>query len=918
MQALMSLCICLDNLQTPNNVLRSVVCVFSCPLVKVRAYYPDPVPRPPPLPIPLWPSEDAKSQHDEQDGIVGDNDDDADDNGSLNGDSVGSLNPDGADDIGDVDAPEAAAAAASADNPTLDQPFRLQPVVSECAAGPDADFYDEATAPSDAGMKDDLAPFSTASPLASPASTQRNEKANFSSAASVSSIGSLDRSSLAGSLSLDSTNGNDDEIEEMEPPVHSVVKRREAALRLRQVLHARRAAEAAAAESAYLKAQPWRKAAALAARKRAGGALAPRAANRAFASVAAAAASTTFTGAATATAATVPAAPATSPSNSAAANTAPLAKFESTASSSTQWLPVERLSGYALLAELRGRFGFLGFDKDPDWALKGRPLMSRTYALREQGGLSLLHLASFLGHGNVAVALLEAEDNRMGWSPAKAVAAAAAAAVSTEVSAVGSVAKAAAAPIDGASPEAATADDISGADASPTTIAEDNNAAGFSIPSEKAELAQTQEQQTQQQPQQPQQQRRMHDALDRRGRTPLHLACHTWPHFRQARLVAALLERGADPNARDALGRTPLHYACRSLDHGAIAQLLAAGADPFVEALPGGYPADDVEDNSSVGGGDTNSGGSDGNGVSNKPAGPLWARGGDGNGGRGAPAASPAAVAVTLSLTRDQDTPSQLAPPVSPQRPPSLQNLSQKMKAALKGPRNSRDAAFGGNLPGIRRTRKASVGASTAMVLTPHSGSSSRRDSRRHSSSSSHSSSSHSRRGSKLSEEEEEEEEEPESDEVSPIAEGQLPGDLRSGGLKFGAKGPYAFGAGPPRGATPLMYTAPAQRGECFAILSKGLLPDEATLLLAPLLAQAWVHAKVLKPFDRTDPVTKRSLAKAHAMKACDFPYYLLVTGHIPRGASKDPRPGQKAMDKAAAKAAKDKAKGNRGGGGGR
>jgi hypothetical protein len=167
-------------------------------------------------------------------------------------------------------------------------------------------------------------------------------------------------------------------------------------------------------------------------------------------------------------------------------------------------------------------------------------------------------------------------------------------------------------------------------------------------------------------------------------------------------------------------------------------------------------------------------------------------------------------------------------------------------------------------------------------------------------------------------EEEEEEEEEPESDEVSPIAEGQLPGDLRSGGLKFGAKGPYAFGAGPPRGATPLMYTAPAQRGECFAILSKGLLPDEATLLLAPLLAQAWVHAKVLKPFDRTDPVTKRSLAKAHAMKACDFPYYLLVTGHIPRGASKDPRPGQKAMDKAAAKAAKDKAKGNRGGGGGR
>ena len=846
---------------------------FFLPLFKVRAYYPDPVPRPPPLPIPLWPSGDAISQNEDLNG------DDVDDNGSLNDDSVGSLNSD-VDGRRNTDASEAAA---SVENPTLDQPIRSQPVVRESVAG--ADYGAEAT-PGFGDANVAFAPFSTTSPLVSPLLTHRNAKAHFSSAASVSSIGSLDRGSLAGSFgSLDSTNSDnedDEKEEEVEPPVHSVRKRREAALRHRQAFYAHRAAEAAAAESACLKAQPWRALAAAAASKRAGGDLAPRAASRAFAAVAASTRA--------AYSATVAHAPAAAPPTSAptAANvfTTPDLSF-----SSTERLPVKTMGGGALLAELRGRFGFLGFDQDPEWALKGRPLMSRTYALREQGGLSMLHLASFLGHGNVAVALLEAEDGRLRWSPAKAAAAAAA-----EGSAADSVSEAAA-PAEAAmtpSPseaESGTADDPSGADAEP--------------PSPQQQPPQPLKQQHSPQPHH---QRRMHEALDRRGRTPLHAACHTWPHFRQARLVAALLERGADPNARDALGRTPLHYACRSLDHGAIAQLLAAGADPFVEALPGGYPVNDDDDDnisgkngsrdsSSSGVGDmggkngsrdssrsVGSGGSSG--VSSRPAGPLWARGGDGRGGRGAPTASPAAVARALSLNRDLDTPSQMDPPISPLAPPSLQNLSRAIKAALKGPSNVKGAAaVRSNVPGI----PGSLGASTAMVLTPRSSSGSRRDSKAS-------------------------EDEFESDEVSPIAEGQLPGDLRSGGLKFNAQGPYAFGAGPPRGATPLRYAAPEQRGECFAILSKGLLPDEATLLLAPLLAQAWVHAKVLKPFDRTDPVTKRSLAKAHAMKACDFPYYLLITGRIPRGASKDPRPGQKAMDKAAAKAAKEKAKANRGG----
>jgi hypothetical protein len=309
------------------------------------------------------------------------------------------------------------------------------------------------------------------------------------------------------------------------------------------------------------------------------------------------------------------------------------------------------------------------------------------------------------------------------------------------------------------------------------------------------------------------------------------LACHTWPHFRQARLVAALLARGADPAARDARGCTPLHYACRSADRGAVGQLLAAGADPSAEALPAG-------------------------GAGARAAGPRWTRGdGDGSGGQHT-AGSPAAAAAALSLER-----SLLLYP-QPLQPPGLAGLEATLAAALRGP------------------------AAKALAAGSKNGSSS-------SSSRAH--------GADF------------SGEASPWADNRLPGDLRSGGGRRGADGSLAFGAGLPRGPTPLLSARPEDRAACFATLAAGLSPDEASQLLAPLLARTWVHANVLTPFDRTDPLTKRALAKAHAVRARDFPYHLLVAGRLPRGASKDPRPGQKALDKAAAQAAKDQAKASRG-----
>ena len=77
------------------------------------------------------------------------------------------------------------------------------------------------------------------------------------------------------------------------------------------------------------------------------------------------------------------------------------------------------------------------------------------------------------------------------------------------------------------------------------------------------------------------------NARDKRGRTPLHEACH-------AEAIAALLDAGADPNARDEDGLTPLHYAAEAAaivgQTEAIAALLDAGADPNARDKRGRTP----------------------------------------------------------------------------------------------------------------------------------------------------------------------------------------------------------------------------------------------------------------------------------------------------------------------------------------
>jgi hypothetical protein len=70
------------------------------------------------------------------------------------------------------------------------------------------------------------------------------------------------------------------------------------------------------------------------------------------------------------------------------------------------------------------------------------------------------------------------------------------------------------------------------------------------------------------------------DARNTLGRTPLHLACSSYSHFRKTGLVRLLVEEGgADIDARDRRGRTPLHYAAQSGDRGTIALLAEEGAD---------------------------------------------------------------------------------------------------------------------------------------------------------------------------------------------------------------------------------------------------------------------------------------------------------------------------------------------------
>jgi len=64
--------------------------------------------------------------------------------------------------------------------------------------------------------------------------------------------------------------------------------------------------------------------------------------------------------------------------------------------------------------------------------------------------------------------------------------------------------------------------------------------------------------------------------------------------------VAALLDAGADPNARDKDGNTPLHRAAQGGSPETVAALLDAGADLEARAEDGSLPADLAEDNEAV------------------------------------------------------------------------------------------------------------------------------------------------------------------------------------------------------------------------------------------------------------------------------------------------------------------------------
>lgn len=72
------------------------------------------------------------------------------------------------------------------------------------------------------------------------------------------------------------------------------------------------------------------------------------------------------------------------------------------------------------------------------------------------------------------------------------------------------------------------------------------------------------------------------------GHTMLHLACSLGYH----RFVAALLARGANPDARDKGGFTPLHMASIQNNPEIVRRLIIAGADPTMRSLSGLTAAD--------------------------------------------------------------------------------------------------------------------------------------------------------------------------------------------------------------------------------------------------------------------------------------------------------------------------------------
>ncbi len=75
-------------------------------------------------------------------------------------------------------------------------------------------------------------------------------------------------------------------------------------------------------------------------------------------------------------------------------------------------------------------------------------------------------------------------------------------------------------------------------------------------------------------------------AMNRRGAQALHYAAdgapdsEAWNPKAQAAVIACLIKRGADPNARDKSGVAPLHRAIRTRCAAAVKALIKGGADP--------------------------------------------------------------------------------------------------------------------------------------------------------------------------------------------------------------------------------------------------------------------------------------------------------------------------------------------------
>ena len=86
------------------------------------------------------------------------------------------------------------------------------------------------------------------------------------------------------------------------------------------------------------------------------------------------------------------------------------------------------------------------------------------------------------------------------------------------------------------------------------------------------------------------------------ARLPLHQAAG---HNNNPAVITALLNAGANPNARDKSGATPLHWAARFNQQPAvIAALLDAGADTAAQDEKGHVPSDYAEENRALTGSD--------------------------------------------------------------------------------------------------------------------------------------------------------------------------------------------------------------------------------------------------------------------------------------------------------------------------